>query len=57
MKNHTFGVLTVLHESWYNSINEDPCSPAGRDLRTATTPFVGISVSLQQAAGYSGEGE
>jgi hypothetical protein len=24
---------------------------------SATTPFCGISVSLQQAAGYSGEGE
>ena len=33
------------------------CSPAGRDLRSATTPFAGISVLLQQAAGYSGEGE
>ncbi len=38
-------------------VNEAPRSPAMRDLRFATTPFGGISVSLQQAARYSGEGE
>jgi hypothetical protein len=37
--------------------DEAPRSPAWRDLRSATTPFGGISVSLQQAARYSGEGE
>jgi len=31
--------------------------PDWRDLRSATTPFIGISVSLQQSAGYSGEAE
>jgi len=37
--------------------NEAPRSPAGRDHRSAMTPFSGISVLLQQAAGYSGKGE
>ncbi len=51
----------ALHHIIAGSIDrrddEAPRSPAGRDLRSATTPFGGISVSLQQAERYSGEGE
>ena len=35
--------------------NEAPRSPAGQDLCSATTPFGGISVSLQKAAGDQSE--
>ena len=52
MFTHIFGMrFASVHLAFH------PCSPDGRDLRSATNPFDGISVSLQQAAEYSGQGE